>query len=76
MVLLLLQGIVAAIMLVIEIGQFCRSTKAYLSSIWNLTDLAYVAILAAQMFFRFLFINKSIIADWNELNELKTEEEV
>lgn len=64
--LLFLQGIVTALILFIEIGQFCRSSKVYLSSIWNMFDLGYVAINCVHIFFRFLYIEQSIITNWDE----------
>lgn len=71
-----IQGSVTAIVFFIEFVQFCRSTKSYVSSIWNLTDLAYVIINIAQIFFRFIFINKSVIADWKSLEALTDEAEI
>lgn len=67
MALLAIQALVTAIVFFIEFMQFTRSTKSYMSSLWNLTDLAYVVVNIAQIIFRFIFIDKSIIADWKTL---------
>jgi len=74
--LLAIQALVTAIVFFIEFMQFTRSTKSYMSSIWNLTDLAYVVVNIAQIIFRFIFIEKSIIADWKSLVALTSEAEV
>ena len=46
-----------------------------MSSLWNLTDLGYVVINCAQIFFRFLYINSSIIVDWRDFIKEKVEGE-